>query len=139
MNAPWSTIPDLVDQLRSPEQWTRHQARNVLAERDPDAVAQALAVIGDILDVADGIERRASVQEEQYAYLDAHAQSIMVRGPLLTDDGASQIGSVMLFDSPDMAANRALLDNMPFTKAGVYKDITFHRWRFGRVFDRYKV
>ncbi len=91
------------------------------------------------LDVADGVERRASVQEEQYAYLDEHAQSIMVRGPLLTDDGASQIGSVMLFDSPDMAANRALLDNMPFTKAGVYKDITFHRWRFGRVFDRFKV
>ena len=91
------------------------------------------------LDQPNGVEVRASVQDEQYAYLDANAGSIITRGPLLSDDGATQIGSVMLFDSPDMAKNREILDNMPFTKAGVYEDIVFHRFRFGRVFDRFKV
>jgi len=33
------------------------------------------------LDVADGTERRAAVQADQYAYLDEHAGSIMSRGP----------------------------------------------------------
>ena len=37
------SLPELVDHLKSPEQWTRHQARNVLAERDRDAVAKELA------------------------------------------------------------------------------------------------
>ena len=63
--------------------------------------------------------------------------SIMSRGPMLADDGASPAGSVILMDIPDMAAGRALLENMPFFKAGCYQDVTFHRWRFGRVFDRY--
>ena len=91
------------------------------------------------LDVADGVQRRVTVQADQYAYLDERAGSIMSRGPILSDDGETNIGSVMLFDTPDMTAARALLDNMPFTKAGCYEDVTFHRWRFGRVFDRDKV
>lgn len=32
----------LVDELRSSEDWTRHQAKNVLSERDPDEVLKAL-------------------------------------------------------------------------------------------------
>ena len=38
-----ATIAQVVDHLKSPEQWTRHQARNVLAERDRDAVAKEIA------------------------------------------------------------------------------------------------
>ena len=63
----------------------------------------------------------------------------MCRGPMLADDGAAQIGSVILLDIPHMAAGRSFLENEPFVKAGCFRDITFHRWRFGRVFDRYKV
>jgi uncharacterized protein YciI len=91
------------------------------------------------LDHPDGEALRAPVQKAQYDYLDEHRQSIMSRGPILTDDGEATKGSVMLFDIPDMVAARELLDNMPFCIAGVYEDVTFHRWRFGRVFDRNKV
>jgi len=38
-----------------------------------------------------------------------------------------------------MAAARALMENDPYYKARCYKDITFHRWHFGRIFDRFKV
>jgi len=62
----------------------------------------------------------------------------MSRGPLLADDGETQIGSVLLLDVPDMHAARAFIDNMPFTKAGLFENVTMHRWRFGRVFDRFK-
>lgn len=73
------------------------------------------------------------------AYLTEHGDSVMSRGPMLGDDGAAHAGSVLLLDVPDMAAARVLLDKEPFNKAGCYGDTTFHRWRFGRVFDRYKV
>ncbi|MGI9242919.1 MAG: PVC-type heme-binding CxxCH protein, partial [Verrucomicrobiales bacterium] len=35
-------IGDLIDHLKSPEAWTRHQARKELSERDPDEVLAAL-------------------------------------------------------------------------------------------------
>src|SRR6185295_584564 len=38
-----ATIPELLEQLKSPEGWTRHFAKRVLAERHPKEVAAALA------------------------------------------------------------------------------------------------
>jgi uncharacterized protein YciI len=91
------------------------------------------------IDKPEGPEIRAANRDAHEAYLDEHGTSIMCRGPMLADDGASPLGSVILMDIPDMAAGRALLEKEPFFKAGCYQDITFHRWRFGRVFDRYKL
>ncbi len=91
------------------------------------------------IDKPEGSDIRAANRGAQEAYLGQHKPSIMCRGPMLADDGASPLGSVILMDVPDMAAGRALLEKEPFFKAGCYQDITFHRWRFGRVFDRYKL
>lgn len=91
------------------------------------------------IDGPDGPNIRAANKTAHEAYLDDHANSIMCRGPMLADDAAAQIGSVILLDIPNMAAAREFLENEPFVKAGCFRDITFHRWRFGRVFDRYKV
>ncbi len=91
------------------------------------------------LDGPGGPKVRAELQDAHEAYWEAHAGSVLVRGPLITDDGESAIGSVILLDVPDMAAARELMDAEPFHKARCYQDVTFHRWRFGRVFDRYKV
>ncbi len=82
---------------------------------------------------------REANREAHEAYLVEHGDSVVCRGPMFADDGASHAGSVLLMDVPDMAAGRALLESEPFFKAGCYGDITFHRWRFGRVFDRYKL
>ena len=90
------------------------------------------------VDNRQGPEIRAANRRAHEAYLDAHEKTIMCRGPMLADDGASHTGSVILMDIPDMAAGRAFLENEPNFKAGCFQDVTFHRWRFGRVFDRYK-
>lgn len=47
-----SKLTQLVDQLRSPEDWTRHQAKNVLSERDPDEVLKTLEAWVEKLDPA---------------------------------------------------------------------------------------
>lgn len=37
--------------------------------------------------------------------------------------------AILIYDEPDA--------NEPFHSHGVYKDINVHRWRFGRVMDRF--
>ena len=63
----------------------------------------------------------------------------MTSGPLLNDAGTESVGSIWLLDVPDLDAGRELLAGDPFYKAGIYQDVMFQRWRFGRVFDRFKV
>jgi len=63
----------------------------------------------------------------------------MMRGPLLNEAGTESIGNVWLLDLPNLDAGRSLVNNEPYNKAGLYQDATLHRWRFGRVFDRFKV
>jgi len=91
------------------------------------------------IDGPEGPAIRAANKPAHEDYLNEHGNSIICRGPMLDDHGAALVGSVLLMDIPNMAAARELLQNEPYYKAGCYRDITFHRWRFGRVFDRYKV
>ncbi len=81
---------------------------------------------------------RHKFREAHEAYLAQHASMVMARGPLVADDGDEPIGSVLLLDVPDMDAARVFMEQEPFYSNGVYKDINFHRWRFGRVMDRFK-
>ena len=91
------------------------------------------------LDHAEGMTKRAEFRNAHEAYLDEIGNNIMARGPLLNDAGSESIGSIWLLDVPDLDAGRRLLEVDPFYKSGLYKDVMFHRWRFGRVFDRFKV
>ena len=84
------------------------------------------------LDGPDGKKKRQENQEAHQAYLKAHGNSVMVRGPLLDDTGAEPVGSVWLLDVPDLDAGRALLEGDPLYRSGVHKDTMFRRWRFGR-------
>lgn len=91
------------------------------------------------IDHPDGAGKRAEHREAHEAYLKEHADSIMMQGPLLDDSGEQPIGSVFLLDVPDLDAGRALMDAEPYCQSGLYERVMFHRWRFGRVFDRFKV
>ncbi len=90
------------------------------------------------LDQPEGHALRNEFREAHEAYLAKHASMLMARGPLLTDDGERPIVSVFLLDVPDMDTARAFMEKEPFYSNGVYQEINFHRWRFGRVMDRFK-
>jgi hypothetical protein len=81
---------------------------------------------------------RQELRQTQEAYLAQHASLVMARGPVVTDDSARSIGSVFLLDVPDMDVARAFLEKAPFYSHGVYQEMQCHRWRFGRVMDRFK-
>jgi hypothetical protein len=83
-------------------------------------------------------ETRAELQSAHLAYLDRPA--VMSRGPLVEeDDDTRKIGSALLFDLPDLDAAKEFFANEPYNKAGIYETADFYGWRFGRVFDRFKV
>jgi uncharacterized protein YciI len=90
------------------------------------------------LDQPGGSALRDEFRQAHEAYLARHADMIMTRGPLVSDDGETQLGSVLLLDVPDMDTAQAFIEKEPFYSNGVYQEINFHRWRFGRVMDRFK-
>ncbi len=90
------------------------------------------------VDQPDGRALRDAFREAHETYLTANADIMMARGPLVTDDSETPVGSVLLLDVPDMDAARAFIEKEPFYSNGVYQEVVFHRWRFGRVMDRFK-
>ncbi len=123
------------------KRWTINRWQASLAYTWPDCPRAEgnIQVLFHGLDAPAGMDIRNNNRDAQEGYLEEQANSVMCHGPMLTDDGGSCIGSVVLLDVPDMATARALMDDDPLYQAGCYQDITFHRWRFGRVFDRFKV
>ena len=81
---------------------------------------------------------RKANKEAQDAYLAQHSALIMSYGDLTSQDGRSIEGNIALLDIPDLATGRDLVARSPYHTAGCYQDVIFHRWRFGRVFDRFK-
>jgi uncharacterized protein YciI len=107
--------------------------------RDCPRTRGNIQVLFHALDKPDAMILRAENTKANLAYLEQHGNSVMSRGPLLDDEGETCIGSVFMLDVKDMDAAHQFKNNMPFVICGLYQDIIFHRWRFGRVFDRLKV
>jgi uncharacterized protein YciI len=61
-----------------------------------------------------------------------HGMTIVLSGPLQSDDGEIMIGSMFIIESPDRATVEAFFQADPFTQAGVWGDVKitrFHRRR----------
>ncbi|MCP4430177.1 MAG: hypothetical protein GY806_04285 [Gammaproteobacteria bacterium] len=123
------------------KQWSinRWRASVPYTWRDCPRTEGNIQVLFHGLDVPDSIDIRNANRDDYESYFEDHQNSVMCRGPMLSDDDDLAIGDVVLLDVPDMATARATIANDPFHKAGCYQEITLHRWRFGRVFDRLKV
>ncbi len=73
-------------------------------------------------------ERKAIV-EEHWSFMDQYANSMIARGPTVTDDGAAITGSMHMLDLPDAEAARVFAYEEPYYKAGVYADVLVRRCR----------
>jgi uncharacterized protein YciI len=82
---------------------------------------------------------RERVQPENREYFKKFGDNFLARGPLLSDDGQREIGTVMLLEFAGLDAAKAFFEGLPFRREGLYEKPEFYRWRFGRVFDRFKV
>jgi uncharacterized protein YciI len=60
-----------------------------------------------------------------------HRDGIILRGPLLADDGIGWMGSALLVQLVDRAAVEAMLAGAPYVRAGLYASVEVHDWQFG--------
>ncbi len=70
----------------------------------------------------DSLHLRDQAMETHLAHLRAHADKIHFAGPLLTDDGATPIGTMCIIEMPDRAAAEAYVAGDGFAKAGMLEE-----------------
>lgn len=91
------------------------------------------------IDKPDCEELRDELRAEHELFQASVSDLYITRGPLLSDDGEQQVGSVMIIDVPDLATATDFWAKEPFNYGGLFEKVEFYGWRFGRVFDRFKI
>ena len=70
--------------------------------------------------------------DNRAAHLD-YARSVgaklVIGGPLLSDDGQTMIGSMLVYDTDDRAELDAFLAGDPYGKAGLFESVTVLRYK----------
>ncbi len=62
-------------------------------------------------------------------HLKAHEANILVAGPLLSDDGQSPVGSLLIMDFGNLEAAQKFASDDPYNKAGLFKTVNICPWR----------
>lgn len=75
---------------------------------------------------------RAATRDSHLAYLDRHADILVLGGGLLADDGVTRTGSVLVINVPDRAAAERFSADEPFRKAGLFSTVKISRMRRGQ-------
>ena len=68
---------------------------------------------------------REELLEQHWSYMDRYQAEMIAYGPLLSDDGATWLGTAALLRAPGPDAARASLT------PSRYVDIEVHNWQFG--------
>jgi uncharacterized protein YciI len=66
---------------------------------------------------------RAYVERET-----SHAVTVVLSGPLQSDDGDMMIGSLLIVDEPDRETVQRFVDNDPFCREGVWASVQINRF-----------
>ena len=62
-------------------------------------------------------------------YAKGFGAKIVIGGPLLSDDGQTMIGSMLVYDTDDRAELDAFLAGDPYGKAGLFESVTVLRYK----------
>jgi uncharacterized protein len=74
-------------------------------------------------------EVRAANRNAHLAYIEGFGKNIVIAGPLLTEDGATMIGSLLLMEFAGRAEAEAFSAADPYRKAGLFQNVTITLWR----------
>ena len=74
-------------------------------------------------------EVRAANRGAHLSYIEGFSKSIVSAGPLLADDGATMIGSLLLMEFASRGEAEAFSAGDPYRKAGLFQTVTVTPWR----------
>lgn len=75
-----------------------------------------------------GLETRMANREDHFAHIKTSFEKIVFGGPFLGEDGKTPVGSMLIFDVESVAEARAIIDNDPYSKAGVFERVDIVPW-----------
>ena len=78
-------------------------------------------------DKAGALEQRLAVRPKHLKHLDSLGDRLVMAGPFQTEEGKST-GSFMVVEAEDLAAARALFEQDPFVREGVFESYEVSRW-----------
>lgn len=76
-----------------------------------------------------GLDLRLATRPPHLAYLESRIDHIIVAGPILDDDGAKPVGSLLIVDFPDRATVEAFAAADPYAQAGLFKSVSIRPYR----------
>ncbi len=80
-------------------------------------------------DKPDSLELRMKTREVHLDYLRGAGDALLVAGPILTDDGETPIGSVVIVEADSLEAAKAFAAGDPYAEAGLFRSSTVVPWR----------
>ena len=72
---------------------------------------------------------RAGNRAAHLEYLTARKDKILAGGALIDDDGTGGNGGIIIVDTDDRQEAERFVAEDPFTKAGLFENVTVRRWR----------
>jgi uncharacterized protein YciI len=79
-----------------------------------------------LVDKPGALAKCLEIRPQHKAYLGAKAEQIAFAGPLMSDDGTSMVGSLLVIDFPSREEAQRWIAAEPFTQAGVYASTTVY-------------
>ena len=72
---------------------------------------------------------RQSTQPRHRSYLQGFKHQILLAGPLLTEDGRSPCGTLMVMDFPDKRSAETFAEDDPYAAAGLFGEVSIRPFR----------
>lgn len=82
-----------------------------------------------LVDKPGALAQRLETRPLHKAYLAAKAEQIAFAGPLLSDDGKTMVGSLLVIDFPSREDAHRWIAAEPFTLAGVYASTAIYAFQ----------
>lgn len=80
-------------------------------------------------DKPDSLDLRMKTREVHLDYLRATGDALLIAGPILTDDGESPAGSIVIVEADSLEAAKAFAADDPYVKAGLFQSSLVVPWR----------
>jgi uncharacterized protein YciI len=80
-------------------------------------------------DKKDSLEVRLSNRDKHLAYIGELGDRIHLAGPMLSDDGESMVGSLLIIEADSAADIQAIAERDPYALAGLFDKVTIRPFR----------
>lgn len=81
-------------------------------------------------DRPNSLDLRKSTRERHLAYIQNSGTTVWAGGALLTDDGETMIGSLVILETETLDAAKEWAAGDPYAKAGLFENVEIHPWNW---------